>query len=91
MIITTETGSTYTLENGFCVKTNKNGVKVSSFRLWLTKPIPEHVTKMEEIAGLPEGEPAIGQRLYVTGRDEWWVTTRVVSVEETPGGDDVQI
>lgn len=28
------------------------------------------------------GEPEIGRRMYVNGRDEWWVSTEVVSIED---------
>ena len=81
--VTTETGSVYNIdEYGFCRKMNGAGELVDTFKPWIMKPIPDHVETLGEIYELPEGEPVIGQRLYLCGRESWWISTRVVSIGE---------
>lgn len=81
MVIVTETGSQYIIIDGLCVKKNKEGVSVDSFKIWSMKPVPHDVKQVNQIFALPEGKPTVGQRFYVAGKDSWWVTTRVVSVD----------
>lgn len=82
MKIHTESGSTYSIVDGFCVKTDRDGNRVDSFKVWGMKSIPRHDITWEELAEIPQGEPVIGDRLYISGKDVWWVTTRVVEVEQ---------
>lgn len=81
MKVTTETGSVYSIEHNLCTKVDKNGLRVDQFKVWIMKPVPDYVTTWEEIRELPEGEPVVGQRLYLSGREGWWISTRIVKVE----------
>jgi hypothetical protein len=84
MKITTETGSVYDIDKyGMCIKTDKNGERIDMFKLLVTIPVPHHVKLVKEIYTLPQGEPIIGQRLYLSGLNTWWLTTPVVSVDLT--------
>jgi hypothetical protein len=80
--IKTETGSVYEIDPwGLCRKTDIYGRHVDTFKPFIMKPVPGHVTTLEEIYELPEGDPVIGQRLYLSGLKSWWITTEVVSVK----------
>lgn len=82
MKITTETGSVYEIgEAGICIKTDKYGNRIDAFKPLVMIPVPEHIDTMEELYKLPKGDPVVGQRLYISGIDVWWLTTYVVSVE----------
>jgi hypothetical protein len=83
MRITTETGSVYDIDKyGMCIKTDKNGKRIEMFKALVIIPVPDGVKLVKEIYTLPQGEPIIGQRLYLSGLDTWWFTTPVVSIEE---------
>jgi len=80
--ITTETGSVYNIdEHGICVKTDKDGNRIDAFKPYVVIPVPDDVKNLKEVFSLPQGEPVVGQRLYISGLDNWWLTTRVVKVE----------
>lgn len=83
MRITTETGSVYNIdEHGICVKTNKDGHRIDAFKPFVMIPVTEEVDTLGEIFKLPQGDPVIGKRLYISGLDGWWLTTYVVKVEK---------
>lgn len=83
MKITTETGSVYNIgEHGICVKTDKHGKQIDAFKPFIIIPVPNDVKILGEVFSLPQGEPVVGQRLYISGLDNWWLTTRVVEVEK---------
>jgi hypothetical protein len=82
MKITTETGSVYEIDDhGICRKYDKSGECIDSFKVWYMVPVPNEVVSVKEIYDLPKGDPEIGKRLYIGGKDSWWVSTRVVSIE----------
>jgi hypothetical protein len=82
MRITTETGSVYDIDDhGICIKTDKDGRRVDAFKPLVMVPVPNKIRTLKEIYALPLGEPIVGQRLYISGIDNWWLSTRVVSVE----------
>jgi hypothetical protein len=82
MKITTETGSIYNIDDhGICVKTDKDGNRIDSFKPLVMIPVPSTVKTFEEIFSLPHGNPVVDQRLYISGIQVWWLTTRVVEVE----------
>jgi hypothetical protein len=83
MKITTETGSVYEIDDRLiCRKYDKNGVGIDSFKVWYMKSVPDDVLTMSELYDLPKGDPEVGKRLYLGGRDSWWLSTRVVKIEE---------
>ena len=82
MKITTETGSVYDIDDhGYCVKTDKHGKRIDAFKPLVMIPVHNDVRTLKEVFTLPEGEPVVGKRLYISGLYVWWLTTPVVSVE----------
>lgn len=83
MKVTTEAGSVYDIDShGICIKTNAEGRRVGSFKPFIVKPVPVSVRSWWEIHELPDGDPVVGQCMYISGLNTWWLTTPVVSVEE---------
>lgn len=83
MKITTETGSVYNIdEHGICVKTDKNGNRIDAFKPFIMIPVPDGTKTLKDVLELPHGDPVIGQRIYISGLDNWWLSTAVVKVEE---------
>jgi hypothetical protein len=81
MRVKTVTGSVYDISfSGVCIKYDLYGRRVDAFKPFIMKPVPDHVVNLEEIHSLPQGDPVVGQRLYLSGLKSWWVTTEVVSV-----------
>lgn len=94
---TTETGTTYEYD-GFLVKISSSRDGDYSIRPWTTWSAPQADDLMvpwgyEGWKGYGKGEgysgpwypaerPVVGERFYVSGRDEWRISTPVVSVEE---------
>lgn len=86
---TTETGTTYTRTRGFVVVDSKRHGK-TTIRLWsiMVALVDEDAVTLGTPWDNPEqwavaDEPVIGRRLYVSGRDEWRISTPIVSVEFT--------
>jgi hypothetical protein len=81
--ITTKTGSVYSIDDhGICIKTDKDGNRIDSFKPLVMIPVPDHINLLKEVYTLPHGDPVVGQRLYLSGLNVWWITTPVVSIEE---------
>lgn len=87
---TTQTGSYYTIDvrNG---RWGKNSRPVNT--VWEYAAVPDWLDQRAEVmeAGLikwsqTHGEmyrlPTVGECLYILGRDVWWLSTPVVSIEE---------
>jgi hypothetical protein len=82
MKITTETGSVYDIDDhGICVKTDMDGRRIDAFKPFIIIPVTEEVASLSDIVSLPHGDPVVGMRMYISGLDNWWLSTRVVSVE----------
>jgi hypothetical protein len=83
MKIHTASGSAYELENGICRKRNSEGTVIDTFKVYFTKAVPmSGISTMEEVYDLPNGEPEVGKRLYLGGRDSWWLSTEVMRIEK---------
>lgn len=84
MQILTKSGSRYEIdERGIVKKYNSEGVSVDAFKVYVMKAVPLNVETMGEIWDLPESEPEVGKLLYVGGKDGWWLSTEVVSIEKS--------
>ncbi len=82
MIIRTESGSRYEIDDrNICTKYSPEGTKVDAFKVFFLKAIPNTVKQMGEIWDYPSGEPEVGKLLYIGGREGWWLSTEVVSIE----------
>ncbi len=83
MRVRTESGAQYEIKDSLCVKTGSNGVKHSAFRVYSMKSVPPEFTgTISDIHLLPEGIPTVGEHLFVSGRDEWWLSTKVVEIND---------
>lgn len=84
MVITTESGSEYRVVNGVCKKYNPDGMIVDVFKVWEMKAVEPGLQSWADIAEC-KSEIQIGKRMYIAGRDGWWITTPVVSIHEWLG------
>lgn len=82
--ITTESGTVYQIGYGRC----QRGDGPSSYFTLIREP---YSIKNEDLEGatswiyiwkLDKHPVQIGMHLYVQGRDEWWLSTPIVSIEE---------
>lgn len=81
--IVTSTGSAYEIsEHGICRKKNAAGRVVSAFKVFLLAKIPADVTSVEDVWKLEPSEPEVGSRMFVSGKDAWWISTEVVAITE---------
>jgi hypothetical protein len=87
MIIRTRSGSRYEIADGICTKYNDLGTRVDAFKVYFTKALPLEVRQMGEIWDYPHGEPEVGKLLYIGGKDGWWLSTEVISIEKEPSDD----
>jgi hypothetical protein len=83
MIVITETGSKYVLEGSICYKYNSKGRGVDAFKLYHMTPVPLDVEDISEVFKLPQGDPEVGKRLYVSGKDSYWLSTKVVEIRSS--------
>lgn len=82
MIIRTKSGSRYEIDdNGICRKFNSEGTGIDSFKVFFMKAVPTTVTQLGDVWDYPNGEPQVGMLLYIGGKDGWWLSTEVVSIE----------
>jgi len=83
MKITTETGSIYDINRDslLCQKYS-DGKLVDAFKAYFMRSVPDSITSVEEIYELPEGDLKLGDRLYISGKDNWWISTKMVRIEE---------
>jgi hypothetical protein len=83
MIIKTESGSRYEIDdNNVCTKYNPEGTRVDAFKVYFTKALPEELTQLAQVWDYPYGEPEVGKLLYIGGKEGWWLSTKVTSIEE---------
>lgn len=82
MIIRTESGSRYEIDDhGICKKFDSDGNAIDTFKVFFMKAVPTTVTQLGDVWDYPNGDPQVGMLLYVGGRDGWWLSTEVVSIE----------
>jgi hypothetical protein len=85
MILTTESGSMYNLDGGFCIKNGE-----FQFKIWWaycfeltegmrTNDLPQPFDEKDTGRRLPL---QVGKCMYIGGKDGWWVSTPIVSIEE---------
>jgi hypothetical protein len=82
MKITTKTGSVYKIKNNVCYKHDKDGELLDVFKVFVTKAI--HVDfegTMGDVYNMPNSEPEVGKLLYIAGKEGWWLSTSVVSID----------
>jgi hypothetical protein len=82
LVVTTESGARYEFRGRLMTKYDRTGEIVDVFKAYAIKAIPVGIKDMSEIYSTPESYPEVGKFLYVSGYEMWWLSTRVVSVEE---------
>lgn len=83
--LVTATGAKYhiDLEHQFWRKISRDGRVGHWDRLWAIKHSAEHNPyPWEEGSKWQNGVPAPDEHLFISSRDNWWISTLVVSVEE---------
>lgn len=84
MKITTASGATYTINaNNLCVKHSaRENITYPAFKAFMVKSVPaDFAGTISDIYLLPEKAPTVGDLLFVSGRDEWWLSTPMTKVE----------
>lgn len=86
--ITTSTGARYIIdvEDSFWRKIHKDGREDPWERIWSMK----YSTTLNDFPwndpkGWTDGVPEVGSHLYIGSKNVWWLSTKIVSVVETPG------
>lgn len=84
MRIITESGSVYEINDSrVCSKYDSDGKLIDAFKVFFIKAVPDTVRTMGELWDYPNtGKPEVGKLMYVGGKDGWWLSTKVVSVED---------
>jgi hypothetical protein len=82
MKITTESGSRYEIDDRkICRKFNSHGSVIDSFKVFFMKAVPTTVTNLGDVWDHPNRDPEVGMLLYIGGKDGWWLSTKVTSIE----------
>jgi hypothetical protein len=82
MKITTKTGSVYEIKRNVCYKHDKDGQVLDVFKVYVTKAIPvDFEGSLGDVYNMPNSEPEVGKLLYIAGREGWWLSTSVVSID----------
>lgn len=76
MIITTKSGSVYTIENGAW---SRNGQWVS--KVWDKFCVPNSVNSLADALTCKRLPLSTGFRMYISGRDEWTLSTEIITIE----------
>ena len=83
MRITTESGAYYDIdERHICTKTDKYGYVHAPFKVWYTKAIDPNVQTWDEVQATEFSKPEVGKRMFLAGKDDSWLSTVVVKIEE---------
>ena len=82
LVVKTESGSRYEFEGRLMRKFDKDETLVDSFKAYVIKTVPSDVKNTSEIYQISESYPEVGNLLYVSGYEAWWLSTPVVSVQE---------
>jgi hypothetical protein len=84
--ITTKSGSSYIIDDGYFAKNNTEWHSVHDLfffnleDLGIVRNWPEFFAYSKD---MPKTfEPEVGKHMYISGRDVWWISTEIVGVEE---------
>lgn len=84
MKVHTKSGSTYHIdERGICRKYNAQGELIDSFKAMTIKSVPSDRTSWQEVLALPDSKPKVGESMYISGLNSWWLSTKVIEVEDS--------
>lgn len=80
--ITTKSGSVYRIQGGRCAKNDNIMFTLIKEPYCIDKEDLKDATSWKDIFEAPQNPIQVGMLLYVHGRDEWWLSTPIVSIEE---------
>jgi len=79
--IFTEAGSVYDIDDSGICRKYRDGKLIDSFKAFFIRSVPDSVAEFKDIFELPEDELRPGDRLYVGGLNNWWISTPMVRIE----------
>ena len=88
MKMTMESGSVYTYEHGIVVIDPVEGgpkyaIKAWTFFAFESEELEGMEKLMDFLDKVERKDPAVGLRLYVSGKDDWRISTKIVKLETT--------
>lgn len=84
--ITTKSGSYYTIDRGYFAKNKTEWHSIQELYFFdlgdigIIRYWTEFFAKAKDME--KTYEPEVGKYMYISGRDVWWISTEIVSVEE---------
>lgn len=90
--LTTISGTIYIHKEGYVKITSSDGGRPYTIKIWDMKTVdpnhpdfatPEGRVNWDHIRSLPPSAPVIGKHYYVSGKDDWRISTEVVAVKIT--------
>jgi hypothetical protein len=91
MRMTMESGSVYTYEHGIVVidpiEGSKYAIKAWTFFAFKSEELEGVEKLMDFLDKVERKDPAVGLRLYVSGKDDWRISTKIIKLEETEDAD----
>lgn len=81
--ITTKSGTIYRLFGGRVARNNTSSFTLVKEPYCINKEDVKDATTWTEIWAAPKHPIQVGLCLMVEGRDEWWLSTPIASIEET--------
>lgn len=76
------------MANGRCLKTSNTGAKYDSFAIRTVSGLPaDFGGTLLDVFQMESKEPAVGERLFISGKDEWWISTPIISIDFTDVSD----
>jgi hypothetical protein len=87
MIMTMESGSVYTYEHGIVVVDPVEGgpkyaIKPWTFFAFESEELEGVENLMDFLDKVERKDPAVGLRLYVSGKDDWRISTKITKLEK---------
>lgn len=83
MIVTTKSGAKYIINNNICTKIDHYGMEYPPFIILKMYGLPKDIRYYSEAFTADKNFPVtVGHRLYVSGIDNWWISTEVISIED---------
>lgn len=76
MKVTTESGTVYVLENGWWRRNDSERNPI-----WKNYSVPNSVKTWDDVHDCKRLPLTVGLRMFIEGREEWALSTRIVSIE----------
>jgi intergrase/recombinase len=85
--MTMESGSVYEYRHGIIVITPSDGLPKYSIKAWTffafdSEELGGVENLMDFLDKVEKKDPAVGLRLYVSGKEEWRISTKIIKLEE---------